>query len=79
METGRSPGKPPRQPQSRSFTIGTYRGNNATFICRIPASAFVIGENTLTVTPVSGTGDLGPWLSAGWAYDAIQIDAEPAH
>ena len=67
------------QPQSRSFTIGTYRGNNATFTYRIPAKAFVVGENTLTMTPVSGSGDLGPWLSAGWVYDAIQIDAAPAH
>jgi rhamnogalacturonan endolyase len=49
------------------------------FTYRIAAGAFVIGENTLTVTPVSGSSDLGPWLSAGWAYDAIQIDAEPAH
>lgn len=75
------PDKPPggvRQPDSRSFTIGTYRGNNAQFTYRIPASAFVPGENTLTIKPLSGSSDLSPWLSAGWAYDAIQLDEIPA-
>lgn len=76
-----SPRKSPesaRQPESRSFTIGTYRGNNAMFTYQIPASAFVVGENKLTVSPLSGSNDLSPWLSAGWAYDAIQLDKEPA-
>ena len=66
------------QPNSRSFTVGTYRGNNALFSYTIPASAFVADANTLTITPVSGEKDLDPWLSAGWAYDAIQLDATPA-
>jgi rhamnogalacturonan endolyase len=76
-----SPRKPPDasgQPKSRSFTIGTYRGNNALFTYRIPASVFVVGENTLTITPLSGSSDLSRWLSAGWAYDAIQLDEQPA-
>lgn len=73
------PSEATAQPRSRSFTIGTYRGNNAVFTYRIPASAFVIGENTLIVTPLSGSSDLSSWLSAGWAYDAIQLDALPAH
>lgn len=62
------------QPSSRSFTIGTYRGNNATFTYSIPASDFVTGTNTLTITPISGSGDLSPWLSAGWAYDCVELD-----
>ena len=70
--------QPSNQPNSRSFTIGTYRGNNALFSYTIPASAFVAGANTLTITPVSGEKDLGSWLSAGWCYDAIQLDAAPA-
>lgn len=77
-----SPKKSPegsRQPQSRSFTIGTYRGNNTTFTYEIPAGAFMEGENVLTVTPLSGSPDLGSWLSAGWAYDAIQLDAVVVH
>ncbi len=76
-----APSKHPQassQPNSRSFTIGTYRGNNTLFSYTIPASAFVVGVNVLTITPVSGENDLGPWLSAGWAYDAIQLDAVPA-
>jgi rhamnogalacturonan endolyase len=62
------------QPSSRSFTIGTYRGNNALFTYTIPASALVAGTNTLTITPASGSTDLGPWLSAGWVYDAVELD-----
>jgi rhamnogalacturonan endolyase len=66
------------QPRSRSFTIGTYRGNNSMFTYRIPASAFTVGSNTLVINPASGNGDLSSWLSAGWVYDAIQLDSEPS-
>lgn len=62
------------QPNSRSFTIGTYRGNNATYSWSIPAGDFVSGQNTLTITPISGSADSSPWLSAGWAYDCVELD-----
>ncbi len=62
------------QPSSRSFTIGTYRGNNALFTYTIPASALVAGTNTMTINPISGSTDLGTWLSAGWVYDAVELD-----
>jgi rhamnogalacturonan endolyase len=62
------------QPSSRSITIGTYRGNNTTFTYSIPASSFVSGANTITVTPISGSSDLSAWLSAAWAYDCIELD-----
>lgn len=62
------------QPDSRSFTLGTYRGNNALFTFNIPASALVIGTNTLTINPISGSTDLGTWLSAGWVYDAVELE-----
>jgi len=61
------------QPNSRSFTIGTYRGNNATFSWTIPASYFNNGANTITISPISGSSDLGPWLSAGWVYDSVDL------
>lgn len=61
------------QPNSRSFTIGTYRGNNATFSWTIPASYFNNGSNTITISPISGSSDLGPWLSAGWVYDSVDL------
>lgn len=61
------------QPNSRSFTIGTYRGNNTTFSWNIPASYFVNGANTVTITPISGSSDLGNWLSAGWVYDCVEL------
>ena len=62
------------QPSSRSITIGTYRGNNTTFTWSIPAADFVTGANTLTITPISGSSDLGAWLSASWAYDCVELD-----
>jgi len=61
------------QPGDRSLTTGTYRGNNTTFTWSIPASDFVTGQNTLTITPISGSGDLSPWLSASWAYDCVEL------
>lgn len=61
------------QPNSRSFTIGTYRGNNTTFSWTIPSSALVTGTNTISITPISGSSDLGNWLSAGWVYDAVEL------
>ncbi|WP_458462715.1 rhamnogalacturonan lyase B N-terminal domain-containing protein [Paenibacillus sp.] len=61
------------QPKSRSFTIGTYRGNNTTFSWNVPASYFVNGSNTITITPISGSSDLGNWLSAGWVYDCVEL------
>ncbi|WDQ33614.1 rhamnogalacturonan lyase B N-terminal domain-containing protein [Paenibacillus marchantiae] len=61
------------QPNSRSFTIGTYRGNNTIFSWNIPASYFVNGSNTVTITPISGSSDLGNWLSAGWVYDCVEL------
>ncbi|MHA7578874.1 rhamnogalacturonan lyase B N-terminal domain-containing protein [Paenibacillus vandeheii] len=61
------------QPNSRSFTIGTYRGNNTTFSWNIPASYFVNGSNTVNITPISGSSDLGNWLSAGWVYDCVEL------
>ncbi len=64
---------PSSQPSSRSFTIGTYRGNNVTWTWSIPSSTLVVGTNTLTISPVSGNTDLGPFLSAGWVYDAIDL------
>lgn len=66
------------QPDSRSYTIGTYRGNNATYTYQVPASAFVEGNNTLTIDVLSGFKDSTRWLSAGWVFDAVQLDAEPA-
>ncbi|ACB75491.1 rhamnogalacturonan lyase B N-terminal domain-containing protein [Opitutus terrae] len=62
------------QPNSRSFTLGTYRGNNWLFTYTIPASALVAGTNTLSINPASGSTDLGTWLSAGWAYDAVELE-----
>ncbi len=61
------------QPSSRSFTTGTWRGNQTNESYFISSGHFVTGLNTLTITPVSGNADLGPWLSAGWVYDAVDL------
>lgn len=60
------------QPNSRSLTIGTYRGNNTTFTFSVPASAFVAGTNTVTINAASGSGSTG-FLSAGFAVDCVDL------
>jgi rhamnogalacturonan endolyase len=60
------------QPDSRSLTIGTYRGNNAMYSYSVPASAFVAGTNTLTIEVVSGSSGTA-YLSPGFSYDALDM------
>jgi len=71
--TTTNPGAP-TQPGDRCFTTGTYRGNNTTWTWSIPAADFVTGANTIVISPISGTTDLGPWLSASWGYDCVELD-----
>lgn len=54
---------PPTQPNTRTLTVGTYRGNNTTYTFSVPQIAFVNGTNTLTILPISGSGFTG-FLSA---------------
>ena len=62
------------QPGDRSLTTGDYRGNNATFSWSIPSSDFVTGQNTMVITPISGSSDLSPWLSASFSFDCVELD-----
>ena len=64
---------PSSQPSTRSLTLGTYRGNNTIFTYSAPASAFVAGQNTMTITVVSGSSGTG-FLSPGYAYDFVELD-----
>jgi rhamnogalacturonan endolyase len=63
---------PSTQPSSRSLTIGTYRGNNALYTYAVPASAFVAGTNTMTITVISGSSGT-TFLSPGYAYDCVEL------
>lgn len=66
---------PPAQPNTRSLTNGSYRGNNHTFTYSIPASAWLTDTsryNTLRINVVSGSGTTS-YLSAGTAIDAIDL------
>jgi rhamnogalacturonan endolyase len=63
---------PSTQPSSRSLTIGTYRGNNALYTYAVPASAFVAGTNTMTLTVISGSSGTG-FLSPGCSYDCVEM------
>ena len=67
---------PSSQPSSRSLTVGTYRGNNWLYTFNVPASGLVVGQNTLTLTVISGSGTTNdpPFLSPGCAYDAVELD-----
>jgi rhamnogalacturonan endolyase len=63
---------PSSQPSSRSLTVGTYRGNEAVFSYAAPASAFVAGTNTMTLTAISGSSGT-TFLSPGYSYDAVEL------
>ncbi|MEU7719284.1 rhamnogalacturonan lyase B N-terminal domain-containing protein [Streptomyces tibetensis] len=66
---------PPTQPDTRSLTNGSYRGNNHTFTYSVPASAWKADAgqyNVLRIDVVSGSGASG-FLSAGTAVDAIDL------
>ena len=60
------------QPGTRTLTVGTYRGNNVTYTFTIPANTFVAGTNTLTITPISGSGGT-VYLSAGYSTDCVDL------
>jgi rhamnogalacturonan endolyase len=60
------------QPTTRTLTIGSYRGNNVTYTFTIPANTFVAGTNTITLTPISGSGSTG-YLSAGYSLDCVDL------
>jgi rhamnogalacturonan endolyase len=62
------------EPNSRSWTVGSYRGYNLIWSWTLPSSDLVIGTNQLIITPVSGSGDLSAWLSAGWVFDSVELD-----
>ncbi|MDQ3812641.1 MAG: polysaccharide lyase family protein, partial [Armatimonadota bacterium] len=64
---------PSTQPDSRTLTVGTYRGNNVTYTYNIPASAFVAGTNTMTLYVVSGSSGT-TFLSPGYSYDCVELD-----
>lgn len=60
---------------TRSLTVGTYRGINTTFTYSIPASAFVVGTNTMNLSLVSGSMVTGAtWLSPGISFDCVELD-----
>ena len=64
---------PTGQPSSRSLTIGTYRGNNTLLTFAVPASAFVAGTNTMTISVISGSAALSEWLSPAISYDCVEM------
>ncbi|MGY1496528.1 rhamnogalacturonan lyase B N-terminal domain-containing protein [Streptomyces sp. QTS52] len=66
---------PPTQPNTRSLTNGSYRGNNNTFTYSVPASAWLTDTgqyNVLKINVVSGSGTTS-YLSAGTAIDALDL------
>lgn len=68
---------PSSQPDSRSLTTGSYRGNNTEFAFTVPASALVAGVNTLRVYPISGSGFPTGFLSAGYSLDYVEWQGAP--
>lgn len=64
------------QPAGRSFTLGSFRGNNTMYTFNIPASELVVGENIITLSAISGSSGL-QYLSPGYAYDAVDLIKTP--
>ena len=60
------------QPDTRSLTVGTYRGNNTLYTFNIPASALVVGQNTVNIQVISGSAG-SSWLSPGFSVDAVDL------
>jgi len=67
----------PTQPTTRCLTLATYRGNNYLYAYSVPASTFVVGQNTLKIFMASGSSGSN-WLSPGAAYDAVELDGPAA-
>ncbi|MEO7101330.1 MAG: rhamnogalacturonan lyase B N-terminal domain-containing protein [Luteolibacter sp.] len=61
------------QPSSRTLTVGTYRGNNVTYTFSVPASALVVGTNSLYLYPISGSSSTSPYLSPGYSLDCVEL------
>ncbi|MEX1116440.1 MAG: polysaccharide lyase family protein [Akkermansiaceae bacterium] len=64
-----------RQTGARWIRVGIDRGRNHTFTHTIPSSALIDGTNSLIITPVSGSATNWQWLSPGFVFDCIQLDA----
>ncbi|SEK25880.1 rhamnogalacturonan endolyase [Roseateles sp. YR242] len=60
------------QPSTRTLTVGTYRGNNTTYSFAVPASALVVGTNTLTINAIGGGSATG-YLSPSFSVDAVDF------
>jgi rhamnogalacturonan endolyase len=64
------------QPESRSISLGSYRGNNTMYQTAIPDGKLVVGENTITLGVLSGSpGD--SWLGPAYAFDAVDLIRTP--
>ena len=63
----------PRYLDNRSLTHGSWRGFNDLYTFDVPASALVVGTNTLTLGIISGQAGLGGYLSPSCAYDAVEL------
>jgi rhamnogalacturonan endolyase len=61
------------QPDSRSLTVGTYRGNNITYTVNIPSTRLVVGQNTMRVAVIGNTPGYTPFLTAGISIDCIDM------
>ncbi|MEU4241729.1 rhamnogalacturonan lyase B N-terminal domain-containing protein [Actinoplanes sp. NPDC026619] len=63
----------PTNLNSRGVTRGTWRGVNVTYTFTVPASALKTGNNTLSVSTLSGSsGDT--FLSPNFIFDALAVD-----
>ncbi|GAA6015373.1 hypothetical protein JCM10207_008966 [Rhodosporidiobolus poonsookiae] len=69
--TGSAPAAPTKI-DSRGITRGTWRGYNSAYTTTIPASALVEGENTATISVISGSGG-DKFLSPSVVFDYLRF------
>ncbi|THU77081.1 galactose-binding like protein [Dendrothele bispora CBS 962.96] len=62
----------PTAVDSRGVTRGTWRGINQVYDYDIPEGTLVAGDNTITISTVSGSsGD--DFLSPNYVYDSVEL------
>ena len=64
--------RPPSQPTTRCFTLGTYRGNNHAFRIPVPDGVLSQGPNTIDIDVECDWTETG-WRSGGWVYDYLDL------
>ncbi|KAL7622673.1 aspartate-semialdehyde dehydrogenase-like protein [Parahypoxylon ruwenzoriense] len=62
----------PTKIDSRGVTRGAYRGHGEVYDVSIPSGTLVTGDNTITITSISGSSSSG-FLNPNFIFDAVEL------